>query len=461
MPVPGQGGDALAALHAARRQRMRELGGAGGDLGPAMAHQAAIRAGGDDLRAGMVAGRVFEDRGDEQGAILHQAQHHGRLPVGVPGTIGAGRGCGQAPGSPPAGARGHAQASLRQRGRLRRPAVTPMRRRRVPASARTRRMLRRSAEIRQRDRLAEEAFGQIRIGDQPGRPRQRRAQADAADQHDEAQAKDAVGAAAGTADPGLDPPQRMRRRDLRQRLQQALPEPGMGEPAEIAGDGVRLAEFGRQGVPGRGRGGDLEDAVQAGAQFPQRPPGAGAALDIGQQGEPLVIREALPGAAGGVAVGGIHAAAGPEEEARTYQEQRLNCNKKPCWDCQKSQRERRNSQQRVALVERLPGGHGGRGRARLLRLAAARPSRTVAAGLPPCLPTGCDGRRTAMSIDFAMAWRIARRICMTCWDGWTTSFPMPSTTCAITWTATASRMGSRSPRSTWSRTAPSPPATPT
>ena len=81
--VPGEGRDAFAALHAARRQGMGELGGAGGDLGPAVAHQAAVGAGGDDPGAGVVAGGVIQEAGDQQRSVLHQAQHLGCLPVGV------------------------------------------------------------------------------------------------------------------------------------------------------------------------------------------------------------------------------------------------------------------------------------------------------------------------------------------------------------------------------------------
>ena len=72
-----------------------------------------------------------------------------------------------------------------------------------------------------------------------------------------------------------------------QRIEQPGPDPGMGEPAEMAGDGIRLAEaFRQQGE--HHRDGGVEDGIHAGAEF-QRAAGGGSVLEEGAEGGPFSV----------------------------------------------------------------------------------------------------------------------------------------------------------------------------
>ena len=87
---------------------------------------------------------------------------------------------------------------------------------------------------------------------------------------------------------------------------QAEPEAHTGEPAEMAADGVGLAVFLGQGVPGQAGDGDAEHAVDAVAGVRQR---AALAHDDGaEMGEdlgPFGVGHGGPGAARGVAAAGV------------------------------------------------------------------------------------------------------------------------------------------------------------
>ncbi|TSE37786.1 hypothetical protein Tfont_00784 [Tepidimonas fonticaldi] len=76
--VPGQGGHPLAQADVHRVQRTRELAGTSGGLAIGGAVDVALDAARDDLDVAMVARGVFDQVRNEQGAVLHQAQH-GRL----------------------------------------------------------------------------------------------------------------------------------------------------------------------------------------------------------------------------------------------------------------------------------------------------------------------------------------------------------------------------------------------
>lgn len=70
-------------------------------------------------------------------------------------------------------------------------------------------------------------------------------------------------------------------------FEQAFPEAGMGEAAEVAGDGVGLAVFGREGAPGGGGAGEVEYGVHAAAEVADGAAGGGAGEDVGEEGEEL------------------------------------------------------------------------------------------------------------------------------------------------------------------------------
>jgi len=129
-----------------------------------------------------------------------------------------------------------------------------------------------------------EGFGQKRVGQQPGRRGEGAAEAELTDQHQEGQAEDAVGAAAGLEDGGFQLPQRVTGGGLGEGVQEFLPEAGVGEAAEVAGDGVRLAEAGGEGVPGKVVEGDVEDALHAGLEFPDGAALGGAGEEVGEEG---------------------------------------------------------------------------------------------------------------------------------------------------------------------------------
>ena len=58
----------------------------------------------------------------------------------------------------------------------------------------------------------------------------------------------------------------------------------MGEAAEIAGDGIGLAVFGREAAPGGGGAGEVEYGVHAGAEIADLAAGAGGGEDVGEEG---------------------------------------------------------------------------------------------------------------------------------------------------------------------------------
>ncbi len=159
-------------------------------------------------------------------------------------------------------------------------------------------------------------FGQIRVGQQPGRAPERGQQALAAGGGDDPQAPEAGGAAAGADDPVLDGRERGRGVRAGQGAQQTLPKAGVGQAAEVAGNGVRLAEAGRQGAPSGTGGGHPENGVHAGTGVAERPAGAVPDQDEGEQRVPLGVGHGLPTADGGVVavwVGGVHGRAAREE----------------------------------------------------------------------------------------------------------------------------------------------------
>lgn len=74
-------------------------------------------------------------------------------------------------------------------------------------------------------------------------------------------------------------------------FEEAFPQAGMGEAAEVAGDGVGLAMFGREAAPGEGGGGEVEYGVDAGAEVADLTAGGGAGEEVGEEGEPLRVGE--------------------------------------------------------------------------------------------------------------------------------------------------------------------------
>jgi hypothetical protein len=183
---------------------------------------------------------------------------------------------------------------------------------------------------------AEHPFGQIRVGQVPGRAAERGEEAEAPGQGHAGDAEQAPSAAEGAADPGFEPAED---RDagalvVGEGLEEFGPQAGAGPAAELARGGVGLAEALRQGVPGRGRaagpgvGGEPEHGVEARARVAdgaagaaaeghagggrgrgggRRSHGFGFGLGFGgaehEEGEdgPLGVGERLPGPFGGVA----------------------------------------------------------------------------------------------------------------------------------------------------------------
>lgn len=102
-----------------------------------------------------------------------------------------------------------------------------------------------SEDGKPRDLQVEEEFGQIRVEAEPGRGGQGALEVQAASRKDDAQAAEAGGGGHGS-----------------EGEEDALPEARMGEAAEVAGDGVGLAVFLGELVPGAVGGGDAEDGVE-------------------------------------------------------------------------------------------------------------------------------------------------------------------------------------------------------
>lgn len=140
---------------------------------------------------------------------------------------------------------------------------------------------------RRGDFHASEGFGQKRVRQQPGRAGQGATEVELADEDQEGEAEDAVGAAAGFDDLVLDLPQGVVGGGAGQGLKKFFPEAGMGEAAEVAGDGVRLAVLRGEGVPGCGGGGDVEDAFHALAKFTDGAALGGAGEEVGEEGGEL------------------------------------------------------------------------------------------------------------------------------------------------------------------------------
>ena len=134
-------------------------------------------------------------------------------------------------------------------------------------------------------------FGQIGVRDRRGGAVQGLEQFQAADEGDEVQAAEADGAAAGAQDEGGDFVQWVARVIVLDGFEQAFPEAGMGEAAEVAGNAVRLAVFGREAAPGVGGGGEGEYGVDAGAEVGDLAAGGGAGEDEGEEGVPLEVGE--------------------------------------------------------------------------------------------------------------------------------------------------------------------------
>ena len=144
-------------------------------------------------------------------------------------------------------------------------------------------------------------FGQIGVGEFARRAVQGREEAEAAGEGDEFQPPETDGAAAGAADEGGDFPQRAVGRGFLDGLQQFFPGAGVGEAAEVAGDGVGLAVFGGQAAPGVRGAGQVEYGVQAGAEVTDLAAGGGGGEDVGEDGEELGVGKG--GGAHGVELG--------------------------------------------------------------------------------------------------------------------------------------------------------------
>ena len=118
--------------------------------------------------------------------------------------------------------------------------------------------------------LGKDLFGQIGVGQQPGRAAEAGKEAEAPCERHASHAEQAPSAAIGAADPAF---QAAEDGDagpavIGQGLEELGPEALPGPAAELAGDGVGLAEGGRQGGPGgrgaagEGVGGEPEDGVE-------------------------------------------------------------------------------------------------------------------------------------------------------------------------------------------------------
>lgn len=140
---------------------------------------------------------------------------------------------------------------------------------------------------RAREVHALQLFGQIGVGELVRRAVQGGEEAEAADEDDEAEAAEADGAAAGAEDEGGDLVEGVVGVIFLDGGKEAFPETGMGEAAEVAGDGVGLAVFGGQGAPWVGGAGEVEYGVHAGAEVADLTAGGGAGEDEGEEGVKL------------------------------------------------------------------------------------------------------------------------------------------------------------------------------
>lgn len=140
---------------------------------------------------------------------------------------------------------------------------------------------------RAREVHALQLFGQIGVGELVGRAVQGGEEAEAADEDDEFEAAEADGAAAGAEDEGGDLVEGVFGIVVLDGFEQAFPQAGMGEAAEVAGDGVGLAVFRGEGSPGVGRAGEVEYGVEAGAEVTNLAAGGGAGEDEGEEGVEL------------------------------------------------------------------------------------------------------------------------------------------------------------------------------
>jgi hypothetical protein len=76
-------------------------------------------------------------------------------------------------------------------------------------------------------------------------------------------------------------------------VEEFFPGAGMGEAAEVAGDGVGFAVFGREGAPGIDGAGQVEYGVEAGAEVADLAAGRGGGEDVGEEGEELGVGEGV------------------------------------------------------------------------------------------------------------------------------------------------------------------------
>ncbi|EHM02911.1 hypothetical protein HMPREF9946_00655 [Acetobacteraceae bacterium AT-5844] len=151
------------------------------------------------------------------------------------------------------------------------------------------------ARWRRGDFHAGEGFGQKRVGQQPGRAGQGAAQVELTDEDQEGQAEDAVGAAAGFQDWAFELPQGVGGAGLRECVQQLLPETGMSEAAEVAGDGICPAVVRRESVPGRAGGGDVEEGFHTLPVLRQAAALGCAGEEAGKEGGPLEVGKGQAG----------------------------------------------------------------------------------------------------------------------------------------------------------------------
>ena len=125
-------------------------------------------------------------------------------------------------------------------------------------------------------------------------------EAQPADEEEEGHAADAGGAAGGAADGVFELAQGVGGGEGGQGFQQPVPEAGMGEAAEEAGDGLGVAVVGGQVLPGFAGGvGEMEDGVHAGAEIGRAAALGGAGEDVGREGVPLEVGEGGVGAGWG------------------------------------------------------------------------------------------------------------------------------------------------------------------
>ncbi len=86
-------------------------------------------------------------------------------------------------------------------------------------------------------------------------------------------------------------------------VEQALPQPGMGEAAEMAGDRAGIAEAFRQGGPGGMGEGNVEDGVEAVAAVSGAAGAGGAGGEVEGEGAPFRLGHRVEGMGGGEGAG--------------------------------------------------------------------------------------------------------------------------------------------------------------